>query len=216
MKLFRSHPHHCTFFLLRLQCRRELSAAGLSCGHHAVHPGLLRLWRGLEHRYLYSPAPQNGAKHGRVPGWVTPHQTNQVAPHGNMFLAWKTGKLVSKDDLFSLVLSAIQALRSVLNAFCVVNRKNMFVYQERTTKSVFYLRWVRTSAFFILVIHQYELFSDWRWCLRSSVNKFKVVDLIPKECMNWWRVCLEPLWIKTISKCSNINVNVKVLIYTTV
>uniref|UniRef100_A0A8C9RR21 SZT2 subunit of KICSTOR complex n=1 Tax=Scleropages formosus TaxID=113540 RepID=A0A8C9RR21_SCLFO len=35
---------------------------------------------------------------------------------------------------------AIQALRSVLNAFCVVNRKNMFVYQERTTKSVFYLR----------------------------------------------------------------------------
>uniref|UniRef100_A0A3P8U7F2 SZT2 subunit of KICSTOR complex n=1 Tax=Amphiprion percula TaxID=161767 RepID=A0A3P8U7F2_AMPPE len=34
---------------------------------------------------------------------------------------------------------AIQALRSVLNSFCVVNRKNMFVYQERTTKSVFYL-----------------------------------------------------------------------------
>ncbi|KAL2090034.1 hypothetical protein ACEWY4_014722 [Coilia grayii] len=35
---------------------------------------------------------------------------------------------------------AIQALRSVLSAFCVINRKNMFVYQERTTKSVFYLR----------------------------------------------------------------------------
>lgn len=35
---------------------------------------------------------------------------------------------------------AIHALRSVLNSFCVVNRKNMFVYQERTTKSVFYLR----------------------------------------------------------------------------
>uniref|UniRef100_A0A3B4B0F0 Uncharacterized protein n=1 Tax=Periophthalmus magnuspinnatus TaxID=409849 RepID=A0A3B4B0F0_9GOBI len=35
---------------------------------------------------------------------------------------------------------AIQALRSVLSSFCVVNRKNMFVYQERTTKSVFYLR----------------------------------------------------------------------------
>uniref|UniRef100_A0A673A013 SZT2 subunit of KICSTOR complex n=1 Tax=Sphaeramia orbicularis TaxID=375764 RepID=A0A673A013_9TELE len=35
---------------------------------------------------------------------------------------------------------AIQALRSVLNSFCVVNRKNMFVYQERSTKSVFYLR----------------------------------------------------------------------------
>ncbi|XP_061093371.1 KICSTOR complex protein SZT2 isoform X9 [Conger conger] len=39
---------------------------------------------------------------------------------------------------------AIQALRSVLNAFCVVNRKNMFVYQERTTKSVFYLRLTET------------------------------------------------------------------------
>uniref|UniRef100_A0A8C8ILX1 SZT2 subunit of KICSTOR complex n=1 Tax=Oncorhynchus tshawytscha TaxID=74940 RepID=A0A8C8ILX1_ONCTS len=35
---------------------------------------------------------------------------------------------------------AIQALRSVLNAMCVVNRKSMFVYQERSTKSVFYLR----------------------------------------------------------------------------
>lgn len=35
---------------------------------------------------------------------------------------------------------AIQALRSVLNAFSVVNRKNMFVYQERSTKAVFYLR----------------------------------------------------------------------------
>ncbi|KAL1022662.1 hypothetical protein UPYG_G00030640 [Umbra pygmaea] len=40
---------------------------------------------------------------------------------------------------------AIQALRSVLNALCVVNRKNMFVYQERTTKSVFYLRLSETS-----------------------------------------------------------------------
>lgn len=28
----------------------------------------------------------------------------------------------------------------MLNSFSVVNRKNMFVYQERTTKSVFYLR----------------------------------------------------------------------------
>ncbi|TRZ02061.1 hypothetical protein DNTS_016329 [Danionella cerebrum] len=40
---------------------------------------------------------------------------------------------------------AIQALRSVLNAFCVVNRKNMFVYQERSTKSVYYLRLSETS-----------------------------------------------------------------------
>lgn len=37
---------------------------------------------------------------------------------------------------------AIQALRSVLNAFSVVNRKNMFVYQERATKAVYYLRYV--------------------------------------------------------------------------
>uniref|UniRef100_A0A671X8H5 SZT2 subunit of KICSTOR complex n=1 Tax=Sparus aurata TaxID=8175 RepID=A0A671X8H5_SPAAU len=43
------------------------------------------------------------------------------------------------------VARAIQALRSVLNSFCVVNRKNMFVYQERTTKSVFYLRLCETS-----------------------------------------------------------------------
>ncbi|XP_049584680.1 KICSTOR complex protein SZT2 isoform X10 [Syngnathus scovelli] len=40
---------------------------------------------------------------------------------------------------------AIQALRSVLNSFCVGNRKNMYVYQERTTKSVFYLRLYETS-----------------------------------------------------------------------
>ncbi|KAM9478046.1 KICSTOR complex protein SZT2-like isoform 5-T5 [Salvelinus alpinus] len=40
---------------------------------------------------------------------------------------------------------AIQALQSVLNALCVVNRKSMFVYQERTTKSVFYLRLCETS-----------------------------------------------------------------------
>ncbi|XP_054479500.1 KICSTOR complex protein SZT2 [Anoplopoma fimbria] len=43
------------------------------------------------------------------------------------------------------VARAIQALRSVLNSFCVVNRKNMFVYQERTTKSVYYLRLCETS-----------------------------------------------------------------------
>ncbi|KAL6108601.1 szt2 [Pungitius sinensis] len=40
---------------------------------------------------------------------------------------------------------AMQALRSVLNSFCVVNRKNMFVYQERTTKAVYYLRLCETS-----------------------------------------------------------------------
>ncbi|EAX07098.1 hCG2036582, isoform CRA_d [Homo sapiens] len=41
---------------------------------------------------------------------------------------------------------AIQALRSVLNAFSVVNRKNMFVYQERATKAVYYLRLLETSC----------------------------------------------------------------------
>ncbi|KAJ0065561.1 hypothetical protein NL108_013451, partial [Boleophthalmus pectinirostris] len=46
---------------------------------------------------------------------------------------------------FCSPLAAIQALRSVLSSFCVVNRKNMFVYQERTTKSVFYLRLCETS-----------------------------------------------------------------------
>uniref|UniRef100_A0A4W5MQC7 Uncharacterized protein n=1 Tax=Hucho hucho TaxID=62062 RepID=A0A4W5MQC7_9TELE len=51
--------------------------------------------------------------------------------------------LVLKDS--SLHIPAIQALRSVLNALCVVNRKSMFVYQERTTKSVFYLRLCETS-----------------------------------------------------------------------
>ncbi|XP_075037796.1 KICSTOR complex protein SZT2 isoform X2 [Mixophyes fleayi] len=41
---------------------------------------------------------------------------------------------------------AIQSLRSVLSAFSVSNRKNMFVYQERSTKSVFYLRLSETSG----------------------------------------------------------------------
>ncbi|XP_072505248.1 KICSTOR complex protein SZT2 isoform X4 [Notamacropus eugenii] len=41
---------------------------------------------------------------------------------------------------------AIQALRSVLNAFSVVNRKNMFVYQERATRAVYYLRLLETSC----------------------------------------------------------------------
>ncbi|XP_027693985.1 KICSTOR complex protein SZT2 isoform X1 [Vombatus ursinus] len=41
---------------------------------------------------------------------------------------------------------AIQALRSVLNAFSVVNRKNMFVYQEQATRAVYYLRLLETSC----------------------------------------------------------------------
>ncbi|XP_053549576.1 KICSTOR complex protein SZT2 isoform X2 [Bombina bombina] len=41
---------------------------------------------------------------------------------------------------------AIQSLKTVLNPFSVVNRKNMFVYQEQSTKSVFYLRLSETSV----------------------------------------------------------------------
>lgn len=181
MKLLKlnSHPHNYTFFSPRLQCRRELSAAGLPCRHHAVHPGLLRLWRGLEHRYLHSPAPQDGAQHGRVPGWVTPQRTSQVAPHGIvMFLLWKTSKLV-----FSLVLSAIQALRSVLNAFCVVNRKNMFVYQERTTKSVFYLRWVTSSAFFHI---SYWPIWAFQWMMLVSEEQSKQELHYRSKVLGWW------------------------------
>ncbi|XP_063795396.1 KICSTOR complex protein SZT2 isoform X3 [Pseudophryne corroboree] len=43
-------------------------------------------------------------------------------------------------------LRALQSLHSVLSAFSVSNRKNMFVYQERSTKSVFYLRLSETSG----------------------------------------------------------------------
>ncbi|KAL7985176.1 hypothetical protein Chor_003746 [Crotalus horridus] len=50
------------------------------------------------------------------------------------------------DPIWVLHVVAIQALRSVLNAFSVVNRKNMFVYQERATKSVFYLRLSETTS----------------------------------------------------------------------
>ncbi|PWA27293.1 hypothetical protein CCH79_00019484 [Gambusia affinis] len=48
-------------------------------------------------------------------------------------------------NIYMFQFYTIQALRSVLNSFSVVNRKNMFVYQERTTKSVFYLRLCETS-----------------------------------------------------------------------
>lgn len=161
--------------------------------------------------FIYTRASKWG------PTWACLGVSDTTADQSGGFL-WKTDKLVSKDDLFSLILSAIQALRSVLNAFCVVNRKNMFVYQERTTKSVFYLRWVRTLLFFILVIDLHELFSGWCWYLRSGVNTrascFQhqgcgfnsqgVHELI--ACLIW--VESKPLWIKTISKCININANV--------
>uniref|UniRef100_A0A8C4QMF7 SZT2 subunit of KICSTOR complex n=1 Tax=Eptatretus burgeri TaxID=7764 RepID=A0A8C4QMF7_EPTBU len=47
---------------------------------------------------------------------------------------------------------AMQALHTVLNAFSVNNRKNMFVYQERATKSVFYLRYIHLNSFFSLYL----------------------------------------------------------------
>lgn len=52
------------------------------------------------------------------------------------------GNLAKRVSRAHITLTAIQALRSVLNAFSVVNRKNMFVYQERATKAVYYLRYV--------------------------------------------------------------------------
>ncbi|KAG2461412.1 SZT2 protein, partial [Polypterus senegalus] len=58
---------------------------------------------------------------------------------------WKTDLQYTSYRQRSAATDAIQALRSVLNAFSVVNRKNMFVYQERATKSVFYLRLSETA-----------------------------------------------------------------------
>lgn len=55
-----------------------------------------------------------------------------------------------------VIIPAIQALRSVLNAFSVVNRKNMFVYQERATKAVYYLRYVTPENM------GYSLSQGWR------------------------------------------------------
>ncbi|CAJ0965099.1 unnamed protein product [Ranitomeya imitator] len=59
---------------------------------------------------------------------------------------WKTESPYTSYRPRALTTEAIQSLRSVLNAFSVVNRKNMFVYQERATKSVFYLRLSETSG----------------------------------------------------------------------
>uniref|UniRef100_A0A3Q3WHT0 SZT2 subunit of KICSTOR complex n=1 Tax=Mola mola TaxID=94237 RepID=A0A3Q3WHT0_MOLML len=91
---------------------------------------------------------------------------------------------------------AIQALRSVLNSFCVVNRKNMFVYQERTTKSVFYLRLCETSqtgkcadvegnVHFArslgLTRSQEPLFSDDLMCSRSCLDSSRPVGQVDKH-----------------------------------
>ncbi len=146
MKLLKlnSHPHNYTFFSTQTTMQTRAISRGTTlpppCSSSRVTSPVT--WSGAP-LFTFTRASRWG------PTWACPGVSdttadNQVAPHGIfMFLLWKTSKLV-----FSLVLSAIQALRSVLNAFCVVNRKNMFVYQERTTKSVFYLRWVTSSAFF--------------------------------------------------------------------
>uniref|UniRef100_A0A8U7MAB0 SZT2 subunit of KICSTOR complex n=1 Tax=Corvus moneduloides TaxID=1196302 RepID=A0A8U7MAB0_CORMO len=66
---------------------------------------------------------------------------------------------------------AIQALRSVLNAFSVVNRKNMFVYQERATKSVFYLRSLSASSRSLALTRSQEpIYSEDLMGSRSSLD----------------------------------------------
>uniref|UniRef100_A0A803Y4C7 SZT2 subunit of KICSTOR complex n=1 Tax=Meleagris gallopavo TaxID=9103 RepID=A0A803Y4C7_MELGA len=65
---------------------------------------------------------------------------------------------------------AIQALRSVLNAFSVVNRKNMFVYQERATKSVFYLRISPGSRSLALTRSQEPIYTEDLTGSRSSLD----------------------------------------------
>ncbi|XP_029802993.1 KICSTOR complex protein SZT2 isoform X7 [Suricata suricatta] len=76
--------------------------------------------------------------------------TMQFVPgHFSCDIVWKTVIRVHsrlKMGPSMGVSRAIQALRSVLNAFSVVNRKNMFVYQERATKAVYYLRLLETSC----------------------------------------------------------------------
>ncbi|KAK7922321.1 hypothetical protein WMY93_009223 [Mugilogobius chulae] len=84
---------------------------------------------------------------------------------------------------------AIQALRSVLSSFCVVNRKNMFVYQERTTKSVFYLRLCETSLenqlpsqrSVALARSQEPSFSDEHMGSRSSLEVSRLVGQVDKH-----------------------------------
>lgn len=74
---------------------------------------------------------QDGTQHGGLSGYVM-----------GVRQADGSGRSRERDFLTHGTSAAIQALRSVLNAFSVVNRKNMFVYQERATKAVYYLRYV--------------------------------------------------------------------------
>lgn len=86
---------------------------------------------------------------------------------------------------------AIQALRSVLSSFCVVNRKNMFVYQERATKSVFYLRLCETimdnhlltSSSLGLARSQEPLFSEdlMCQCSMSSLEGSRPIGQVDKH-----------------------------------
>lgn len=74
-------------------------------------------------------APQDGTQHGGLSGYV-------IGMRGQVGVGYLEKEAFSPH----VTSTAIQALRSVLNAFSVVNRKNMFVYQERATKAVYYLR----------------------------------------------------------------------------
>ncbi|XP_010780650.1 protein SZT2, partial [Notothenia coriiceps] len=82
----------------------------------------------------------------KTPSSVSLAESMQSASHsGGKLRPSRVQSVVSSQGSLDSDMQAIQALRSVLNSFCVVNRKNMFVYQERTTKSVFYLRLCETS-----------------------------------------------------------------------
>lgn len=61
----------------RLQHGWELPGQGLSCSHHAVHPGTFRLRCCVEHDHPHSPTSQDGTQHGGVQGWVA-HSLNVV------------------------------------------------------------------------------------------------------------------------------------------
>lgn len=135
----------------RLQHRWELPGPRLPGSHHAVHARTFLLWCGVEHNHPCPPSAQDGTQHGGIQRWETlPGSFLICLWEGWLYVINRVSKVLQTTQYQYCVLcpAAIQALRSVLNSFSVVNRKNMFVYQERTTKSVFYLRlllWIRLS-----------------------------------------------------------------------
>lgn len=144
----------CVFVKHRLQLRGELPGQRLPGGHNAVHDWTFCLRRGLEHNHPHSSSPQDEPQHGSVQRSVA------------QLVVFDIVRTLTHTWLFRSS-SAIQALRSVLSSFSVVNRKNMFVYQERTTKSVFYLR--SPLSLFISLSISIEY---WEWLSTSVCNFF--------------------------------------------